>query len=208
MPNDSPRAIVLASSSRYRQQQLALLRLAFTTDTPGIDEGALPGEAPAATAQRLSLGKAQACAPRHPGALVIGADQVADLDGTPIGKPGNHAAATRQLRAMSGRTVHFHSGLAIVDASTGRHRIGCVPTAVQFRVLSDAAIESYLRADQPYDCAGSARIESLGICLVESVRSEDPTALVGLPLILLTTLLADFGAHLPPPSPAQATGKR
>ena len=207
MPNDSPRAIVLASSSRYRQQQLALLRLAFTTDTPGIDEGALPAESPAATAQRLSLLKARACATRHPGALLIGADQVADLHGTTIGKPGDHAAATRQLRAMSGRTVHFHSGLALVDAGTGEHRVGCTSTTVRFRALSDAAIESYLRADQPYDCAGSARIESLGICLVEAVHSEDPTALVGLPLILLTTLLADFGVHLPP-SPAQAPVQR
>lgn len=197
MPNDSLRRIVLASSSRYRQQQLALLRLPFTTDTPGIDESALPGETPAATAQRLSLRKAQACAPRHPGALVIGADQVADLDGQPIGKPGSHAAARAQLRAMAGRTVHFHSGLALVDAATGQHRVGCVATAVQFRALSDAAIESYLLADQPYDCAGSARIESLGICLVEAVRSDDPTALVGLPLILLTSLLAAFGVSLP-----------
>lgn len=208
MPNDSPRAIVLASSSRYRQQQLALLRLPFTTDTPGIDEGALPGESPAATAQRLSLLKAQACAPRHAGALLIGADQVADLDGTPIGKPGDHASATRQLRAMSGRTVHFHSGLALVDAATGRHRVGCTTTTVRFRTLSDAAIESYLHADQPYDCAGSARIESLGICLVAAVHSDDPTALVGLPLILLTTLLADFGVDLPPPSPAQGSDTR
>jgi len=206
MPHDPFRAIVLASSSRYRQQQLALLHLPFRTAAPGVDEAALPGEAPAATALRLALLKAQACAPRHPGALIIGADQVADLDGSAIGKPGSHAAATAQLRAMSGRRVHFHSGLALVDAATGRHRSACVTTEVQFRRLADAAIESYLLADQPYDCAGSARIESLGICLVEAVRSDDPTALVGLPLIMLTSLLADFGVSLPPaPAAGSAT---
>jgi septum formation protein len=197
MPQESFRAIVLASSSRYRQQQLTLLQLPFTTAVPDVDEARLPGEGPADTAQRLALRKAQACAPRHPGALVIGADQVADLDGTAIGKPGNHAAATAQLRAMSGRTVRFHSALALVDCATGLHRGACVATDVHFRVLPDATIEAYLRADQPYDCAGSARIESLGICLVEAVRSDDPTALVGLPLIMLTSLLAAFGVHVP-----------
>lgn len=197
MTHASLRPIVLASSSRYRQQQLALLRLPFTVAVPAIDESALPGEAPSATAQRLALCKAQACAPHHPGALVIGADQVADLDGVAIGKPGNHAAATAQLRAMSGKTVRFHSGLALVDAARGWQRSACVVTDVHFRTLADAAIEAYLQADQPYDCAGSARIESLGICLVESVRSDDPTALVGLPLIMLTTLLAACGVAVP-----------
>ena len=197
MPQEPSRPIVLASSSRYRQQQLALLRLPFTTTVPDIDETPLAGEAPAATAVRLALRKAQACAARHPEALVIGADQVAELDGAAIGKPGNHATATLQLRAMSGKTVRFHSGLALVDAANGWHHSACVATEVHYRMLSDAAIEAYLQADQPYDCAGSARIESLGICLVEAVRSDDPTALVGLPLILLTSLLADRGVSVP-----------
>jgi septum formation protein len=192
-----PRAIVLASSSRYRQEQLARLGLPFTTAVPDVDEIALAGEAHAATAQRLALLKAQACAPHHPDALIIGADQVAELDGAAIGKPGTHPAAVAQLRAMAGRTVRFHSGLALLDARDGQAHAGCVTTEVRFRALSDAAIDAYLRADQPYDCAGSAKIESLGICLVASVHSDDPTALIGLPLILLTSLLADFGVALP-----------
>ena len=191
------RTIVLASSSRYRQEQLARLRLPFTTAVPAVDEIALAGEAHAATAQRLALLKARTCAAHHPDALIIGADQVAELDGAAIGKPGTHPAAVAQLRAMAGRTVRFHSGLALLDARDGQAHSGCVTTAVRFRMLSDAAIETYLRADQPYDCAGSAKIESLGICLVASVHSDDPTALVGLPLILLTSLLADFGVALP-----------
>jgi septum formation protein len=200
-----PRAIVLASSSPYRQEQLARLRLPFSTAVPGVDETALAGEAHAATAQRLALLKARACAPRHPEALIIGADQVAELDGAAIGKPGGHAAAAAQLRSMSGRTVRFHSGLALLDARSGQAHSGCVPTDVRFRPLTDAVIEAYLRADQPYDCAGSAKIESLGICLVEAVHSDDPTALIGLPLILLTSLLAACGVLLPL-APGSAAG--
>jgi septum formation protein len=188
-----PRTIVLASSSPYRQQQLALLQLAFTTAVPGIDETRLPGEAPGAMAQRLALAKAHACTPNGPDALIIGADQVAELDGNAIGKPHTHENAVAQLQAMAGRTVRFHSGLALVDARDGRHASGCTITDVRFRALSTEQIETYLRADRPYDCAGSAKIESLGICLVESVRSDDPSALIGLPLILLCSQLADFG---------------
>jgi septum formation protein len=190
------RAIVLASSSPYRREQLALLRVAFTTAVPGIDEAPLAGEQPGATARRLALAKARACAAAVPDALVIGADQVAELDGVAIGKPGGHAAAAAQLRAMSGRTVHFHSGLAVLDAASGRFEHGCTQTEVHFRSLLPAQIEAYLNADQPYDCAGSARIESMGICLVDSVRSDDPTALVGLPLILLCSQLAAFGVDV------------
>jgi len=161
MPRNMLRTIVLASSSRYRQEQLARLRLPFGTAVPGVDEAPLAGETHASTAQRLALLKARACAPRHTDALIIGADQVAELDGAAIGKPGTHAAATAQLHAMAGRAVRFHSGLALLDARSGQAQSGCVTTEVRFRALTDAAIEAYLRADQPYDCAGSAKIESL-----------------------------------------------
>jgi septum formation protein len=191
------RRIVLASSSRYRQEQLARLRLAFATESPGIDEAPLPGEAPRATAQRLALAKAQAVARQHADALVIGADQVAELDGRAIGKPGTHAAALEQLLAMRGRTVRFHSGIALLDSRSGNWLCDSVATEVRFRDLAPAALDAYLKAEEPYDCAGSARIESLGICLVEAVHSDDPTALVGLPLIALTSMLARMGVELP-----------
>jgi septum formation protein len=191
------RRIVLASSSRYRQEQLSRLGLPFVTDAPAIDESPRPGEAARATAERLSLAKAQAVAARHADAIVIGADQVAELDGRPVGKPGTHEAALAQLLAMQGRTVRFHSGVAVADSSDGRSESACVDTDVRFRRLDAGALEAYLRADRPYDCAGSAKIESLGICLVEAVHSDDPTALVGLPLIALTTLLARLGVALP-----------
>jgi septum formation protein len=190
--------IVLASSSRYRQELLARLGLPFTTDVPSVDEAPLAHEAPAQTAQRLALLKARAVARRHPGAIVIGSDQVAELDGRPIGKPGDHARARAQLIAMSARTVRFHSALAVLDASTGQAQEACIATDVRFRPLSEPAIESYLLADRPYDCAGSAKIESLGICLVAAVHSDDPTALIGLPLIALTSMLTAVGVALPP----------
>lgn len=192
-----PRSIVLASSSRYRQEMLARLRLPFAVDVPAVDESALAGEAPAHTAQRLALLKARTVAQRHPGAVVIGADQVAELDGQPVGKPGSHAAAVAQLRALSGRTVAFHSGIAVVDAAGGRSRAECIRTEVTYRVLDDPDIETYLLADRPYDCTASAKIEALGICLVAASRSDDPTALIGLPLIALTTMLDHLGVHLP-----------
>ena len=192
-----PRRIVLASSSRYRQDLLARLRLPFTTEVPAIDESPLPGEAHFRTAERLSLLKAKAAAQRQPDAIVIGADQLAELDGEAIGKPGSYPVALQQLLAMRGRMVRFHSGIALVDGTNGHCLSNCVTTDVTFRPLSLEAIESYLHWDQPYDCAGSAKIESLGICLVESVRSDDPTALIGLPLILLTSMLATVGIELP-----------
>lgn len=189
--------IVLASSSRYRQELLARLGLPFIAFAPEIDESAPAGEAPAQTARRLALAKARRAAQRHPGAVVIGADQVAELEGRPIGKPGDHASARAQLLAMRGRSVDFHSGLAAVDGRSGAHAVECVSTRVEFRALTEPAIEAYLRADRPYDCAGSAKIESLGICLVRAVQSDDPTALIGLPLIALTGMLAEFGIELP-----------
>jgi septum formation protein len=191
------RRIVLASSSRYRQEQLARLRLSFEVEAPAVDERALAGEAPRTTAERLALAKARAVAARTGDALVIGADQVAELDGRAIGKPGTHALALEQLLAMRGRTVRFHSGLAVVDGRDGRAQGASVATDVRFRALPVEALEAYLHADQPYDCAGSAKIESLGICLVEAVHSDDPSALIGLPLIALTSMLADFGLALP-----------
>ena len=185
--------IVLASTSRYRRELLARLRLDFTVAAPGVDEAALGGEPPAATAARLAVAKARAVLATHPGAVVIGSDQVAELDGRPLGKPLQHAAALQQLVAMQGRTVVFHTALAVAGPADDALQLDCVPTSVTFRELSLPALDAYLRADEPYDCAGAAKIESLGIALVERVESEDPTALVGLPLIRLTSMLAAAG---------------
>jgi septum formation protein len=175
--------LILASTSRYRQELLARLRLPFEAVAPQVDETALPGEAPAALAERLALAKARVVAARFPGAIVIGSDQVADLAGEAIGKPGTHAAAAAQLRRMSGREVVFQTAVAIERAEV----------RVRVRELSDAAIEAYLRADEPYDCAGSAKVESLGIALLDAVESDDPTALIGLPLIRTCALLRRAG---------------
>jgi len=193
-----PRPIVLASSSRYRQELLARLQLPYLTDAPDVPEAPLLGESLTATAERLSLLKADTVALRHKDAIVIGSDQVAELSGKALGKPADHAGAVAQLLAMSGRTARFHTGVAVVDGASGQRLSGCVSTEVNYRVLTAESIEAYLRRDTPYDCAGSAKIESLGISLVTSVRSDDPTALIGLPLILLTTLLARLGVDVPP----------
>lgn len=184
-------ALILASTSRYRQELLARLRLPFETVAPEVDETALLGEAPAALAERLALAKARAVAAKHPGAVVIGSDQVADLDGDAIGKPGTHERAVEQLQRMSGRQVIFQTAVAIV--APGLAAIERAEVRVRFRELSDAAIEAYLRADQPYDCAGSAKVESLGVALLEAVESDDPTALIGLPLIRTCALLRRAG---------------
>jgi septum formation protein len=191
-------SIVLASSSPYRRQLMERLRLPFDCEAPDIDETARAGETPSQLACRLALAKACAVAERLPEAVVIGSDQVAEMDGLPIGKPGDHPQALRQLLAMQGRTVVFHTALAVVRRSDGRRRVECVDTEVRFRRLSADALDAYLRIEQPYDCAGSAKIESLGICLVEAVRSDDPTALIGLPLICLASMLAECGIALPP----------
>ena len=187
------RRLVLASTSRYRRELLDRLRLPFDVEPPGVDERPRPGEAPAATASRLALAKAEAVASRHPDAVVIGSDQVADLDGEGVGKPGDHERATAQLRAMRGRIVVFQTAVAVVCAATGFAESALVPVTVRMRELSDAEIERYLRAESPYDCAGSAKIETLGIALVESVASDDPTALIGLPLIRTCELLRRAG---------------
>lgn len=189
--------LVLASSSRYRKALLDRIGLVYASVSPDIDESALPAEMPAATAQRLALSKAQRVATDFPDALVIGSDQVAVLDGLIVSKPGVHDAAMAQLQAMSGRETVFHTALVLLDAASGRSESAVVPTRVRMRKLSDAQIERYLRRDEPYDCAGSAKIEALGITLVESVDSSDPTALIGLPLIALTGMLLRAGIELP-----------
>ncbi len=188
--------IVLASTSPYRRELLARLRIPFEVAAPRIDESALADESPEATARRLALAKAQAIAARFATAIVIGSDQVADVDGEPLSKPGTHEAALAQLERMQGRAIVFHTALAVVQGA--RAQVDSVPTSVRFRRLPRAALEAYLHAERPYDCAGAAKIEALGIALVESVRSDDPTALIGLPLIRLTSMLAECGVDLPP----------
>lgn len=183
--------LILASTSRYRQELLSMLRLPFEAVAPNVDETALAGEAPAALAERLALAKARAVAATHPGTIVIGSDQVADLDGTALGKPGGHAAAVAQLRRMSGHAVIFQTAVAVI--APGLAAIERAAVRVRFRALTDDAIEAYLRADEPYDCAGSAKVESLGIALLEAVESDDPTALIGLPLIRTCSLLRRAG---------------
>ncbi len=189
--------LILASSSAYRKALLTRLTIHFSTCAPDIDERPLPGEAPPATALRLAQTKTQAVAQREPQALVIGSDQVAVMEGITLGKPGDHLKAAAQLHAMSGRTVVFHTALCLLNAATGRLQTANVPTTVRFRTLDALQIERYLQHDQPYDCAGSAKIEALGIALVEHVASDDPTALIGLPLITLVTQLRNEGVLLP-----------
>lgn len=186
-------ALILGSTSRYRSELLQRLHLPFDVMAPQVDETPLPGEAPAALALRLALAKARAVAQRHPTAVVIGADQVADLDGLPIGKPGNHERATAQLRQLSGRRAVFQTAVAVVRADTGFEQALLAPVAVQFRTLGDAEIEHYLRLEEPYDCAGSAKCETLGIALLAAIDSDDPTALIGLPLIRTCALLRAAG---------------
>lgn len=188
--------LILASSSRYRRELLERLRIPFEVAVPDIDETPLPAEAPEQTALRLARGKADAIAARHPGALVIGSDQVATLDGVQVGKPGSHDKALAQLRWMRGRTVVFHSALCLLDSRSGEAQLRDVLTQATFRELDDAELETYLRLEQPYDVAGSAKSEGLGIALLERVESDDPTALIGLPLIALTTMLRRAGYPL------------
>ena len=185
--------LILASTSRYRRELLERLRIPFRALAPETDETPLPGEAPAALAERLALAKARTLGTAHPDAVVIGADQVADVDGVAIGKPGNHERAVEQLRAMSGRTIVFQTALAVVRESIGFAEVRRVPVPVRFRTLSDAEIEFYLRTEQPYDCAGSAKCETLGIALLDAIESDDPTALIGLPLIQTAALLRAAG---------------
>ena len=191
------RALVLGSTSRYRRELLQRLRLPFEVLAPDVDETPRPGEAPAALAQRLALAKARAVAAQRPDAIVIGSDQVADLNGEPLGKPGNHERAVAQLRRMSGQTVLFQTALAVVCQETGFEASELAVVEVVFRTLDDATIERYLRAEEPYDCAGSAKSEGLGIALLDRIVNDDPTALIGLPLIHTARLLRQAGLQLP-----------
>jgi septum formation protein len=186
-------ALVLASTSRYRRALLDRLGLPYAAVAPDADETPLPGEAPAATALRLAEAKARSVAGTFPQALIIGSDQVADADGTVVGKPGNAAAARQQLALLSGRSVVFHTGLALLDARTGACQTAMVDVRSRFRLLTAGEIDAYLEREQPWDCAGSVKSEALGIALFEAIESDDPTALVGLPLIRLTTMLKAAG---------------
>ena len=185
--------LILASTSRYRRDLLERLRLPFDVLSPDVDETALAGEAPAALAQRLALAKAHAVAQRHPNAVVIGSDQVADLAGEAIGKPGTHERAVGQLRRMRGHSVVFQTAVAVVCAASGYAGSALVPVTVRFRPLDDAEIDRYLALEQPFDCAGSAKAEGLGIALLAAIDSDDPTALIGLPLIRLAEALRTVG---------------
>lgn len=190
---DSPPPLVLASTSRYRRELLERFRVPFAVESPHVDETPLPGEAPATLALRLALAKAEAVAARHPGAVVIGSDQVADVDGAAIGKPGTHERAVAQLRSMRGKQVVFQTAVAVVRADAGVRLAELAPVTVRFRDLDDDEIERYLRLEQPYDCAGSAKSETLGIALLSAIESDDPTALVGLPLIRTAAMLRAAG---------------
>ena len=190
------RTVILASTSRYRRELLTRLQLPFEVHAPDVDETPLPGEAPGALAQRLALEKARAVAARFPEAVVIGSDQVADLGGEPLGKPGDHERAVAQLRRMRGQTLVFQTAVAVVCQATGFVERDLASVRVVFRDLSDDAIEHYLRAEQPYDCAGSAKSEGLGIALLSSIESDDPTALVGLPLIRTCQMIRAAGIPL------------
>jgi septum formation protein len=190
---DQPRRLVLASTSSYRRQLLERLRLQFEVAAPQVDERALGGEAPADTAMRLAALKAQSVRSSHRDALIVGSDQVATSAGRILGKPGDHATAVRQLRALSGKVAEFHTAVSLLDAQSGQLQSRVVPCRVLFRTLNDARIERYLRLEQPYDCAGSAKVEALGIALIARMETEDPTSIIGLPLIALTELLERAG---------------
>jgi septum formation protein len=196
MQSSPSRKLVLGSTSVYRRELLARLRLPFIVAAPDVDETPLPGEAPAALARRLALAKARAVANLHPNCIVIGSDQVADLHGQPLGKPGTHDRAVAQLQAMRGQTVIFQTAVAVVCKASGFVQEDLAPVRVQFRDLGDAEIEQYLRAETPYDCAGSAKSEGLGISLLEAIDNDDPTALVGLPLIRTCRMLRAAGLNL------------
>lgn len=187
------RKLILGSSSVYRRELLQRLRIPFDVCSPDIDETALPEESASMTACRLAEAKARAVAAMHPGSLVIGSDQVAILEGTRLGKPLTHENAVRQLHLMSGKEVVFHTALSLFDSRNRDIRTRDVPTLVRFRTLDHRQIERYLLADQPYQCAGSARLESLGIALIRQISGDDPTALIGLPLIALTEMLEQAG---------------
>ncbi|MGD8557860.1 MAG: nucleoside triphosphate pyrophosphatase [Chromatiales bacterium] len=190
------RTLVLASTSAYRQELLARLGLPFETASPEIDETRHKDEEPEALVQRLSLEKAKAVASKYPDALIIGSDQVATLDDTILGKPGTHERAMEQLKAASGQSVIFLTGLSLYDSATGRSHTVCEPFRVDFRDLTEEEIDDYLRREEPYDCAGSFKSEGLGIALFSLMDGEDPNSLIGLPLIQLVSMLQENGIHV------------
>lgn len=191
-----PRQLVLASTSGYRRELLARLGLPFVAASPAVDEAPRPGEPPARTALRLAEEKARSVAGQYPDSLIIGSDQVADLDGEAIGKPGDHAGALQMLARLSGRTIVFHTGLALLDAASGECQTACVDVRSTLRVLSATDIEAYVTRDRPYDCAGAVKAETLGIALFHGIESHDPTALIGLPLIRLVDMLLAAGVRV------------
>lgn len=196
MPQATPQAhprLVLGSTSRYRQELLQRLQWPFDVASPQVQEDRLAGESPMAMAMRLALLKAHDVAARNPDAIVIGSDQTAELNGHAIGKPGHHDAAVQQLRTMQGQSVRFHTAVAVVRPGTGFEQVQVASVNVRFRNLTNAQIERYLLLEQPYDCAGSAKCEALGIALLEAIESDDPTALIGLPLIHTCALLREAG---------------
>jgi septum formation protein len=185
--------LVLASTSPYRRELLAKLQVAFAVANPDVDETPLANETPEQTSLRLAKLKAKAVAPTFPNALIIGSDQVATLNGNHIGKPGNHENAVRQLQMMRGNTIIFHTALSLYNSATGNLQSAIIPTTVTIRNLTDIQIEHYLRKEQPYQCAGSAKSEAMGIAIMEKMEGTDPNALIGLPLIALTQMLMNEG---------------
>ncbi|MDH5708889.1 MAG: Maf family nucleotide pyrophosphatase [Hylemonella sp.] len=204
LTDSTSRRLILGSTSPYRRELLARLNLPFDVASPLVDETPLTGETPSDLACRLALAKARAVATRFPDAIVIGSDQVADLDGESLGKPGSHERAVRQLQRMRGRTVIFQTAVAVVGLDSGFSQTALAQVQVKFRQLTDAEIESYLQTEKPYDCAGSAKSEGLGIVLLDSIDNDDPTALVGLPLIRTARLLRAAGLQLLPVAGAAA----
>jgi septum formation protein len=197
MPHPAPAKLVLASTSRYRRELLSRLNIPFEVTAAAVDEAPLAGEAPQALALRLARLKARAVRHAWPDALIVGSDQVAVVNETILGKPGNFDRAAAQLKLMRGKPVHFHTALCVLNARTSREQTALVPVTVHMRDYTDAQIERYLRAEEPYDCAGSARIEGLGIALVARLEGDDPNALIGLPLIALCNMLRNEGWELP-----------
>jgi septum formation protein len=195
------RKLILGSTSTYRRELLGRLRFPFSVESPHVNETPLSGERPAALATRLALAKARAVAQRFPDCVVIGSDQVADLDGLALGKPETHARAVLQLQQMRGKTVIFQTAIAVVCLQSGFCQEALAPVKVCFRNLDDDEIENYLRIEQPYDCAGSAKSEGLGIALLDAIENDDPTALVGLPLIRTSRMLRAAGIRLLAPQP-------
>ena len=196
MSDPMQRQLLLGSTSPYRRDLLARLRIPFEVAAPEVDETAYPNETPKQLACRLAMAKARAVAARFPSHVVIGSDQVADLDGLALGKPGDHARAVLQLQQMRGQTVVFQTAVAVVCRDSGFAQMDLAQVQVKFRDLSDAQIEAYLLAEMPYDCAGSAKSEGLGIALLERIDNDDPSALVGLPLIRTCRMLEAAGVRV------------